>query len=70
MPGHSATEQRRQAAQLLRISMRIPVAYTATLTATDSVGDISNANVIVTVNDVPPTVTLNDSVFGTNGGCR
>lgn len=41
--------------------------YTATLTATDSAGQIGSSNVVVTVNDVPPTVTLNAPSSGTPG---
>ena len=37
-----------------------PGTYTATLTATDSVGAVGTSSVAVTVNDVAPTVTLTD----------
>ena len=44
-----------------------PGTYTATLTATDSAGHSGSANVAVTVNDVAPTVSLNDPSTGTVG---
>jgi PKD repeat protein len=44
-----------------------PGTYTATLTGTDSVGDVGTSSVVVTVNDVAPTVVLNDPPTGTVG---
>jgi PKD repeat protein len=44
-----------------------PGSYTATLTVTDSAGLSSSSSLAVTVNDLPPTVTLSAPASGTAG---
>ena len=44
-----------------------PGTYTAALTAADAVGDNGTSSVVVTVNDVPPTVSVNVPSSGTPG---
>ena len=44
-----------------------PGNYTATLTVTDALGDIGTSSVLVSVNDVPPTVSLTAPAAGEAG---
>ena len=44
-----------------------PGTYTATLTGKDAVGDVGTSSVVVTVNDVPPTVTMTAPTSGLVG---